>query len=627
MDISHILRCIRKDDKDNPRYIIDSSGNPVDTRPDEKTDMDFGELKPMTDFNEVEVTHENAIEAFSSVICPVDKKKKALLLHRNPSERARAFFSEFNVSHTAENREIMKFIAGSEEINQYIRVDAMNTLYRDAIEFILDENMDPMEITPELKDSIDLYHELIRSPSFNLPESIYHDIVYILISNRHIRTADALESLLKACTQTGSPRRALHLLKRNLCLLNSGECDFFIYHYIESLMKAAPYIEDDLRLSQFKQGIHDASTSSTSLDTLTTLDVSSTLDSKIEDDSDEFVLLNREDIGNSTQYLIEITENYIIAVSMWKNTDIDRTAQPHHIIEYQEILRRRYDKLNGKPVEPAFRYSRNGEEIEEYYLGLCNVAVNTKIPVHLRADAADMLLRTKKWSQYGANFIALFGNSKTPYQSNESAHLIDVRPIITKLISRNEQDLDVTKEWTEFYMNIIHSDPDPRLVRAIIRISIDPTTYGPSRWTSMEAIVRAVRVIRESPNSVQMYARLIEELKDAADTCGSGHFNRILNALSGFDGFFSQISLEKSMQYRVRGIINEYAKDDPNLLLAMADTDVLKNDNFKAFLRSNLSNVISQVTKEYLEMNYTESDIRDAAAMAIRYYMNPETAE
>lgn len=205
--------------------------------------------------------------------------------------------------------------------------------------------------------------------------------------------------------------------------------------------------------------------------------------------------------------------------------------------------------------------------------------------VHVRSDAADMLLRlgTEKFRAAGERVIHELGHAyvdarqRTVYTNAQNAHDVqNVQAVLQELMSEAPDTPDVTLDDVFTFLQ-----PHEHALESFQRIVLDTATYGGYALTD---VFRGVyRRIVVSPHRAQLERRLIEELTDMNGWCSTGHLVRLLNVFQGFGGALTidarqevRAAVFARLQYAMRKSCAPELQEELMLAFCSADKTLLE---------------------------------------------------
>lgn len=246
---------------------------------------------------------------------------------------------------------------------------------------------------------------------------------------------------------------------------------------------------------------------------------------------------------------------------------------------------------------------------------LLEIAENTSEDYNVRADAADALHHyTEGKTQERALGILreLGGNSANIYENKQNVHDVDISEGLALI-----GDIAPKKKYGDIAKLITKEDKDPKIASSLGRIVMDTARYGKkgvahvtySAEEIMERIWEYIQTQEDTETRLSLHKRLIEELRDMADTCSSGHALRLINSLSGFGAnvkisFTDQIasSFGGRIEARLRNLDDEELKAE--IYLDMVD----KGPAFMKFFLNTYPLVVSELYTEYVDGGYVSVD-------------------
>ena len=156
--------------------------------------------------------------------------------------------------------------------------------------------------------------------------------------------------------------------------------------------------------------------------------------------------------------------------------------------------------------------------------------------IMLRSEAADILLRlgTPSFRMEAGRIINELGNrfltsrERTIYNNTQNVHEIENIEQAIKEITNEPLlvTMDTILDW-------IQSTQNNSALSSFQRITLDTGLFHGFRMTELLCYVYQ-RIIK-SPYEQELKKRFLEEMMDMNGWCGSGHVNRIINMLQGFD--------------------------------------------------------------------------------------------
>ncbi len=273
--------------------------------------------------------------------------------------------------------------------------------------------------------------------------------------------------------------------------------------------------------------------------------------------------------------------------------------------------------LEMKTVPPS--------EQEEVQIVLLGVADDPANPDNLRADAADVLIRTTKGDTKARAqaIIAALGYSavrtrdRTVYSDRQNVHTTAISAAAREFIQSIVLDADYVSEsflvvHTEVSSLVRNSDlikeDRDKCYRALDRISIDTSTFTEYNVGIADVFCYVWFRVKTHPTfRTELENRILEELADMADTCSSGHTWRFVNVLSGYEGGILKISWDDQIKANIVGRMSARIRDieddtlkDLVALGSMENADPEEAGVFRRFADAALGEVYHELRKEFV---------------------------
>ena len=265
------------------------------------------------------------------------------------------------------------------------------------------------------------------------------------------------------------------------------------------------------------------------------------------------------------------------------------------------------------------------EEQREVEIVLLEMADNPVHPDNLRADAADVLIRTTQGETKARAqaIVAALGYSavrtrdRTVYSDRQNVHTTAISTAAREFIHSIVLDPDYTPETflavhTEVSSLVRRSElvkeERDKCYRALDRISIDTSTFSEYNLGIADVFCYVwFRIKQHQQFRGELEQRLLEELVDMADTCSSGHTWRFVNVLSVYEGDILKISWDDQikanivgrMSARIRDIEDETLKD----LVALGSMEHAEPEEaraFREFADTALAGIYHELRKEFV---------------------------
>jgi len=259
----------------------------------------------------------------------------------------------------------------------------------------------------------------------------------------------------------------------------------------------------------------------------------------------------------------------------------------------------------------------NNEYIEKICKYVLQFATDTELDYNLRADAADLLLGlgTPEMKILGRDIIIKlggeFGTVKTVFDNAQNVHSADIEESVAETLEYlatfptmkvNDSDIkfEFIKEQIETILisekkNLhkpnkkhlkkccnhcpickkciirkkdeccseactIVQDRHSKIIISLNRIFIDRMLYSQFNNTLVNILIKVWSYIDSNECKDEIIKRLLEELYDMSGTCSTGFASRLVNVMSGFDGFNIRISWEDQIVANISGKLNTLAQ-------------------------------------------------------------------
>lgn len=271
---------------------------------------------------------------------------------------------------------------------------------------------------------------------------------------------------------------------------------------------------------------------------------------------------------------------------------------------------------------------------------LLRISEDGDVLADIRADAADVVLRYGSYEnkvkskeiieKLGYASVdengSLMERVKTLYTNSQNIH--EIHESAEKFIESIIKEKAKTKPFHEVHSEISemlrNSSVEPHLrfqaFKALNRISIDSARFTAYKVTLSEIFVhvwaRIMKYTGDSRDTLQK--RMIQELIEMGDTCSSGHSDRFVNVLAGFDSCI-EISFANQIKSNMVGRMAARIRDcsDVNIAahLAVAETDlgdVEDRQAYNKFIRDNIPSLREEMYTEFVgEGHVTDSEFAD----------------
>ena len=207
---------------------------------------------------------------------------------------------------------------------------------------------------------------------------------------------------------------------------------------------------------------------------------------------------------------------------------------------------------------------------------LLAIAQDTTKAHNMRADAADTLLKLGN-PELRVQTMPILGELgrdltqlPTLTANKENVHAFD--PSVTQFLLelgglRLATIVKDGREQVRSFDDIVEliralprygTEPD-KINASLLRIRIDQILY-PGSQTLTTIFLRIWQTIEKHVDRELLVDRLLDELIDMAETCSTGHANRLVNVFSGIDGFLLRMNWRDQIQSNIAGRLTARAK-------------------------------------------------------------------
>lgn len=245
---------------------------------------------------------------------------------------------------------------------------------------------------------------------------------------------------------------------------------------------------------------------------------------------------------------------------------------------------------------------------------------DVEMDYNIRADVADVISRLGQPVNIrirGQHLINILGEKNQYYEDKQNIHNSSINSSAQRYIRsivkhdpRPTSYTDIHSAISEcIYKNNIPAENRIKIFKSLDRINIDTATFTDYRITCADFLGYIWNRIQKHDYKNELENRLIEELIDMADTCSTGHINRLVNVFSGFDENVITISWKDQIKANKNLLIERYIKDmkddelKEDIIIGMSlDSEQQYKDKYNRFI-SNL-NIEEQLYKEFVSPGY-----------------------
>lgn len=277
---------------------------------------------------------------------------------------------------------------------------------------------------------------------------------------------------------------------------------------------------------------------------------------------------------------------------------------------------------------------------------ILDIAKDIDLDENTRADAADIILRvgSEEMKHIANEIIREIGTSSpggnmrnkgtimdatgTVYANTQNAHSFSEQTL--KIMETLVVNTIANIEYTEIYDALIvlikkyATDETGKIdntikfkaMKALNRVNQDTATFTKYNITLSNLIVLVWCRIEsyDKETMSELKKRLVEELIDMGDTCSTGHADRFINVLSGYE-FTLKVSWEEQISANIVGRLNALMRDceDPDLkeCLEVARTDLATEEEiarYDLFVKENLESIKYELYDEFVGGNHVSEE-------------------
>lgn len=270
-----------------------------------------------------------------------------------------------------------------------------------------------------------------------------------------------------------------------------------------------------------------------------------------------------------------------------------------------------------------FNSKQHTSDTFEFIRILRTFAQDESTEYNTRADIYDLIMQKgseEDVKDAKAQINKLGGGDKNNnvYENKQNVHSVNIDEALQKLL-QDTSDIQESKymPFTQIEQKILgdekeHKDIE-RIKDSLKRIANDNALYSNITIEHiLERIWYYLSKLNESDRQ-PLYIRLIEELTEMDDTCSSGHMYRLINILSGFNGYEIKISFNDQIIANMNGrLLAKLNKVEPpelrqKLILDLAERDFNKPE-FNKFIRNTVPSIIQELHSEFVPKYTSEDD-------------------
>lgn len=352
---------------------------------------------------------------------------------------------------------------------------------------------------------------------------------------------------------------------------------------------------------------------------------------------------------------IPINERYFFFSNTEKYIKLDgHLVQNCHLYFFKTFRLRTeypliYTILSAQVVYCTFLHTHEDWECSRQFMIQC--AKDKSASVYTRSEAADVLLRRIVIDDYviGKEVIAELGElyftnkKQTIYTDAQNAHNETINESVMNIIRalaiekkridlKNKlEDKDVssftssaegikgeitTESIFHKIKKTIGEYPEEKrnkITDAFHHIIIYPSKYEGLNMSDIMVLIWS-KIQSQTPDiQVELEKRMLEELEESSQTCGSGYVGRLVNVLSGF---VQEESLQIRMSFkdqlrcnifaRIQGDLKNMGQTDQDIILEEISDDTSDKETVKTFIE--MIDIRSDLVDEFVKSGHMKED-------------------
>lgn len=288
------------------------------------------------------------------------------------------------------------------------------------------------------------------------------------------------------------------------------------------------------------------------------------------------------------------------------------------------------------------------DEKDKIILSILDIANDTLADENTRADAADIVMRLgsdelrnsareiiREIGMAGmpsssmCNRGTIMDSTSTVYTDTQNTHTFSDQTL--EIMEKLVVDVVTNVDYSEVYDTLVslvkkYATKDDgkidnsikfKAMKALNRVNQDTATFTKYNITLSGLIVIVwcrIDAYDDKETRNELKKRLVEELIDMGDTCSTGHADRFVNVLSGYE-FTLKVSWEDQISSNLVGRLNALIRDceDPDVkdALEVARTELAtqeEKDIYDAFVKSGIERLKDEMYEEFVGGNHVSED-------------------
>ena len=283
------------------------------------------------------------------------------------------------------------------------------------------------------------------------------------------------------------------------------------------------------------------------------------------------------------------------------------------------------------------------ERVPEFIDALFTFAQDIELDENVRADAVDVLLRTRErhirerafmiLNELGLSSrkkISIYDNSQNVHTNSIEKSAICVLDKLFDNMKEKEILICTFSDVLTYFDKVketLEEEPKKTLNKSLTRISFDQATYGRENHRLMNILCLVFTYISTHEHSEEMKKRLLEELIDSSGVCSTGNAFRLINVLSGFGEYDITISFEDQFKAKFQLLLekkcNEIEDEDykMDIFMDMTHTEHSNKNAFLKFFMSCFGEINGELRKDFKDY-ISETEFEEYLRTCVSYYMN-----
>jgi hypothetical protein len=276
------------------------------------------------------------------------------------------------------------------------------------------------------------------------------------------------------------------------------------------------------------------------------------------------------------------------------------------------------------------------DDVKNFLLALMN---DDSMEYNERADIADVLINhgsgeQKEKAKEKILELGLESGGYTIYENKQNVHVEEINKSVINFIENDLSADPLPKSGSrfqcvkEFVTELVSSMDEDRyekygfdfadyemMTETLDRIGLDLTLFTTRKMRLGEILQRVWNRIKQKEDQetqIELTRRLVQELIESEDTCSSGHMERMVNVLSGYD-FDINISWKDQVISNIQGRLNARLhkldeESQGDILLALTEKEDEKRIPLQNFVGEEKYSLRDELKKEFVDEEYIPYD-------------------